>query len=341
MGHFVSIFQRTQYTPSDPFVYSNTVRRRLEHLLRANHANLSIIHYSGAPNLFLQHLPALYLLGISAPQLLDLYDQNQPSDCVWQPSPCVIIKANWKFFLGKKEYAEGYKHYFDDELINMNFNQLQLMKIYTRHLLAMSLLSGGKTYIYLGLAFILKSQEMTSEALTSMCLHIHVNLLDQKIKLNEWSYGTYTLCELLSEMAEKKEKITNTIKDLQSLTEELMYISQYISKWNSKDYYKSLKEIEETTLLLAITASESIRLPFISLFNASQTVLILSKNMVLLDSHTRLYFQIILFHILLNYISLGMPCIQPNKLNQYPPIDMKAIKNDLKLVSFNTEKLIG
>ncbi|KAG4306069.1 hypothetical protein PORY_000057 [Pneumocystis oryctolagi] len=343
MGHIISIFHTTQYSPPNQTVRSNTARQRLEHLLRANHANVAIIHCSGTPNLFLQHLPVLYLLEVSASQLLNIYDQTLLNEYAWQPSPSVIIKNNWKIFLGKKEYAEAYKRYFDDELIYMGGNQLQTTKIYAQELLAISLFSGD-TYstIHLGLAFILKSQEMTSQALASMCLHIQkIHLLSQKTEINKWSHGVYTLQKLLLEIAEKKE-ITNITNDLQSLTEkESMYISQYISKWDGRDYYKSLKEIEETTLLLAITTSESIILPFISIFNASQAISILSKNKVLLDSHISLSFQALLFHILLNYISLGMPCIQLEKLDQYPLVNIKTIKSDSRLAFFNTEKLLA
>ncbi|KAG4300838.1 hypothetical protein PCK1_002915 [Pneumocystis canis] len=334
--------------------------QRLKYLLRANHVTTAIIHPSGTPNLFLQHLPALYLLGIPASQLFDIYNQTLPNDCTWQPSPSVVIQAEWKVFLGKPEYAEAYRNYFDDEFIRMNCNQQQMIQFYAQQLMAASLLSGD-TYstIYLGLSFILKSQEMTSEgrfiiffihkhsyyytALTSMCLHIQqLPFLNKGIDLYGWPYGVHTLRELLSEIKEKKPSITWSVNNPKFLTEkESMIISQYISKWNAQDNNNSLKEIEETTLLLAITTSESIEFSFLSLFNASQAISIFFKNKIFSDLDIRISLQAILFRILLTYISLNMPSIKTNRFNQYPSISIETIKNNPQLASFRTEKLLG
>ncbi|KAG5438411.1 hypothetical protein PCANB_002900 [Pneumocystis canis] len=296
--------------------------QRLKYLLRANHVTTAIIHPSGTPNLFLQHLPALYLLGIPASQLFDIYNQTLPNDCTWQPSPSVVIQAEWKVFLGKPEYAEAYRNYFDDEFIRMNCNQQQMIQFYAQQLMAASLLSG---------------------ALTSMCLHIQqLPFLNKGIDLYGWPYGVHTLRELLSEIKEKKPSITWSVNNPKFLTEkESMIISQYISKWNAQDNNNSLKEIEETTLLLAITTSESIEFSFLSLFNASQAISIFFKNKIFSDLDIRISLQAILFRILLTYISLNMPSIKTNRFNQYPSISIETIKNNPQLASFRTEKLLA
>lgn len=196
--------------------------------------------------------------------------------------------------------------------------------------------------IHLGLSFILENREMMSEALVSMCLNIHKpSLLDQEINVDEWKHGTFALQDLLSEVAEK-ERIKKQTNQADSPTKKKQTcILQYVSKWDVQDSYKSLKEIQKITLLLAVTTSESILLPFLSFFNASQALFILSQNKVLSESQISISLQAILFHLLLNYISLNTPCIQSNKLNHYPSIDMDLIRNDPKLIFFDTEKLLG
>ncbi|KTW31438.1 hypothetical protein T552_04052 [Pneumocystis carinii B80] len=323
--------------------HPDSARHTLEYLIRANHTNISVIHQSGTPNMFLQHIPILYLLNTSSKHLLAVYDQIISDDCPWKPSPSVITQSDWQMFFGNLSYAEAYKHYFDDELIHMNRDHLKTVQFYVQNILIPSLLQGDMySTIHLGLSFILKNREMMSEALVSMCLNIHKPpLLDQEINIHEWKHGTCSLQDLLSKVAEK-ERIKKETNHSDSFTEEKsLYISQYVSKWDVQDSCKSLKEIQKTALLLAITTPESILLPFLSFFNALQTLFILSQNKVLSESLIRTSLQAILFHLILNYISLNTPCIDSNKLDHYPLVDMNIIKNDPKLIFFDTEKLIA
>ncbi|EMR10469.1 hypothetical protein PNEG_01183 [Pneumocystis murina B123] len=343
MGLIISIFKTVRFMPTTLPTYPDSARHTLEYLIRANHTNVAVIHESGRPNMFLQHIPVLYLLNTSSKYLLTVYDQIIPDDCPWKPSPSVVTQADWQMFFGNLSYAEAYKHYFDDELIHMNRDQLKTVQFYAQNILIPSLLEGDMySTIHLGLSFILKSREMMSEALVSMCLNIHKSsLLDQEINTHEWKHGTYTLQDLLSKVAEK-ERIKKQTNHADSFTEKRsVYISHYVSKWDVQDSYKSLKEIQKTTLLLAIATSESILLPFLSFFNASQTLFVLSQNKVISESQIRISLQAILFHLLLNYISLNTPCIQSNKVDHYPSVDMNTIRNDPKLIFFNTEKLLA
>lgn len=91
--------------------------RTLKHLLRANHANHSIIYHNLQ---FHNHMPHLlgsaYLLGANFDQLQHIYDEESKQLEAWHDSPSEISDADWRDFLGDKRYQRAYVDFYEDEL---------------------------------------------------------------------------------------------------------------------------------------------------------------------------------------------------------------------------------
>ena len=78
--------------------------RTLKHLLKANHANYSIIYH----NLnFHNHTPHIlgsaYLLGATSEHLNSVYDAESKQHEAWQDAPGEVTGGDWRDYLGKKE----------------------------------------------------------------------------------------------------------------------------------------------------------------------------------------------------------------------------------------------
>lgn len=78
--------------------------RTLKHLLKANHANHSIIYHELR---FHNHTPHIlgsaYLLGGTAEHLNAIYDKESEELEPWHDSPGEVSKDDWRDFLGKRE----------------------------------------------------------------------------------------------------------------------------------------------------------------------------------------------------------------------------------------------
>jgi hypothetical protein len=91
--------------------------RTLKHLLKANHINHSILYHHLQYHNHLPHiLGTAYILGANGDQLQKIYDHESKSLEDWQDSPAEITDADWREFLGKKEYQRAYVDFFEDEL---------------------------------------------------------------------------------------------------------------------------------------------------------------------------------------------------------------------------------
>lgn len=80
--------------------------RTLKHLLKANHANFSIIYH----NLnFHNHAPHIlgsaYLLGATTERLNEIYDDEAKQHEAWKDAPNEVTADDWREYLGKKEYV--------------------------------------------------------------------------------------------------------------------------------------------------------------------------------------------------------------------------------------------
>ena len=92
--------------------------RTLKHLLRANHANYSIIYHN---LLFHNHMPHIlcsaYLLGASHTQLHRIYEAEAKELESWTDSPLEITLDDWTDFLGNGNYQRAYVDFFEDQLV--------------------------------------------------------------------------------------------------------------------------------------------------------------------------------------------------------------------------------
>jgi hypothetical protein len=83
--------------------------RTLKHLLKANHANFSIIYNNLR---FHNHTPHIlgsaYLLGSTGEHLNDVYDAESKHHDLWQDAPGEVTGGDWREYLGKKEYVFNY-----------------------------------------------------------------------------------------------------------------------------------------------------------------------------------------------------------------------------------------
>jgi hypothetical protein len=91
---------------SDIETSSDRRARTLKHLLKANHANFSIIYHdlrfhNHAPHI----LGSAYLLGSTSEHLNDIYDTEAKQLEPWRDAPGEVTGDDWRDYLGKKEYV--------------------------------------------------------------------------------------------------------------------------------------------------------------------------------------------------------------------------------------------
>ncbi|KAL1960726.1 hypothetical protein VTO42DRAFT_6556 [Malbranchea cinnamomea] len=144
--------------------------RALKHLLKLNHVNNAILYNGGV---FYNHIPHLlstaYLLGANAETLNDLYESESQELETWTDSPGQIISADWRYFLGKKEYQRAYVDFFEDEVVRRGYDWRRVVEEYLcegEEPLVNSLVSGvGHPLTHLGYAYEICSREVAMEAL--------------------------------------------------------------------------------------------------------------------------------------------------------------------------------
>lgn len=91
--------------------------RTLKHLIRANHANHSIIYHNLQYHNHMPHLlGSAYLFGASVDQMQHIYDVESKELEEWHDSPAEISDADWRDFLGDKRYQRAFVDFYEDEL---------------------------------------------------------------------------------------------------------------------------------------------------------------------------------------------------------------------------------
>ncbi|KAF1832361.1 hypothetical protein BDW02DRAFT_640822 [Decorospora gaudefroyi] len=144
--------------------------RTLKHLLKANHANYSIIYHDLT---FHNHAPHIlgsaYLLGGTAEHLNDVYEKEAEQLEPWHDSPGEITKDDWREFLGKREYQRAFIDFFEDQLVSMKYDLKGLLDDFMfagKEPLINGLVSGlAHPLIHLGYAYELQSKTVAIEAL--------------------------------------------------------------------------------------------------------------------------------------------------------------------------------
>ena len=91
--------------------------RTFKHLIRANHVNYSIIYHELMYHNHMPHiLGSAYLLGANVDQMQKIYDEESKELEEWQDSPAEVTDADWRDFLGNRNYQRAFVDFFEDEL---------------------------------------------------------------------------------------------------------------------------------------------------------------------------------------------------------------------------------
>jgi hypothetical protein len=78
--------------------------RTLKHLIKANHANFSILFHGLRFHNHTAHiLGSAFLLGGSSEHLNDVYEKETKGLEAWSDAPGEVTLGEWRDFLGKKE----------------------------------------------------------------------------------------------------------------------------------------------------------------------------------------------------------------------------------------------
>ncbi|KAF2481411.1 hypothetical protein BDY17DRAFT_301301 [Neohortaea acidophila] len=139
--------------------------RTLKHLLKANHANHSVIYNNLRFHNHTPHvLSSSYILGADSDQLNHVYDAESHNLEPWRDSPGEIAQHDWRDYLGKREYQRAYLDFFEDELVRHGYDWRSLLNEYMlqgKEPLINNLISGlGHPLIHYGYA-----EEMSSRAI--------------------------------------------------------------------------------------------------------------------------------------------------------------------------------
>ena len=110
---------------------SEPAKRRLKHLIKANHAQHSILYHNLQYHNHMTHLlGSAYLFGASPEHLTELYDEEAKSLEPWTASPGEVTKHDWRDFLGKKEYQRAFVDFYEDQLVQHGYVWKNLVEEY-------------------------------------------------------------------------------------------------------------------------------------------------------------------------------------------------------------------
>ncbi|KAK8197229.1 hypothetical protein HDK77DRAFT_10948 [Phyllosticta capitalensis] len=162
--------------------------RTLKHLLRANHANHSVIYREGrARNGTAELLGAAYMFGASAEQMNEIYDKESEQLEPWRDAPGEISRYDWRDFLGKREYQRAYIDFFEDQLVQYSYDWKKMLEDFLfagDEPLINNFVAGiGHPLVHLSYAYELKSRTLAIEALALNCCYynfLHKYLNDPK-----------------------------------------------------------------------------------------------------------------------------------------------------------------
>lgn len=147
--------------------------RTLKHLLKANHANHSVIYnslrfHNHAPHI----LGSAYILGSHAEHLNAIYDDESKHLEPWRDSPGEVSLEDWREFLGKREYQRAFLDFFEDQVVRLGYDWMRTLQDFLFDNkgggpLVNAMVSGlGHPLIHLGYAIELDSGTIGVEALT-------------------------------------------------------------------------------------------------------------------------------------------------------------------------------
>ncbi|CAI4216381.1 unnamed protein product [Parascedosporium putredinis] len=239
--------------------------RRLKHLIKANHANYSILYHDLR---FHNHnayiLTSAYLLGANEDQLRTLYEKQIGELEPWSESPCEITEDDWVEYLGDGTYQRAFVDFFEDQLVmRFSYDWKKLLENYMfqdKRPLISGLFGGlGHPLIHFGYAYEVNSKELAIEALTMSAVQLNYfhKYLDNPSYTQPSSFSTYSLAELLEKVrADSRFKDlfpTRRLENIDQLFENHeSLVMEYWNAWEIKDPEQQFEECQATAVSLLV-----------------------------------------------------------------------------------------
>ncbi|KAJ4345293.1 uncharacterized protein N0V89_011423 [Didymosphaeria variabile] len=304
--------------------------RTLKHLLKANHANYSIIYHNLQYHNHAPHiLGSAYILGGTHEHLNDIYEKESEELESWHDAPGEISKDDWREFLGKREYQRAFVDFFEDQLVAKRYDSKVLLEEYMfegKEPLINGLVSGlAHPLIHLGYAYELNSRTVAIEALAlGACFYgsLHKYIDDPKYTRPSPIQST-SLVDILHKVRKDKrfdglyKKRSGDITKV--LGEQEDAFLEYFNAWDLSDPRKQFEESQQAAvaILVGTDPAEDSRFDFffVHLLTSSHAVRLLLP-LIPTKFHISLVRQWWLFTLAV-YIAQTRPEIQLDRINEY------------------------
>ncbi|KAL1603533.1 hypothetical protein SLS60_005121 [Paraconiothyrium brasiliense] len=304
--------------------------RTLKHLLKANHANHSIIYHNLQ---FHNHAPHIlgsaYILGGTHEHLNDIYEKESEQLESWHDSPGEISKEDWRDFLGKREYQRAFVDFFEDQLVAKRYDSRALLEEYMfegKEPLINGLISGlAHPLIHLGYAYELNSRTVAIEALAlGACFYGSLHkYIDEPKYTRPSPIQSTSLVEILHKVRKDKrfdglyKKRSGDITKV--LGEQEDAFLEYFNAWDLSDPRKQFEESQQAAvaILVGTDPAEDSRFDFffVHLLTSSHAVRLLLP-LIPAKFHISLVRQWWLFTLAV-YIAQTRPEIKLAKIYEY------------------------
>ncbi|KAF2682458.1 hypothetical protein K458DRAFT_59101 [Lentithecium fluviatile CBS 122367] len=237
--------------------------RTLKHLLKANHANHSIIYHdlrfhNHAPHI----LGSAYILGGTHEHLNGIYEKESEELEPWHDSPGEISRDDWRDFLGKREYQRAFVDFFEDQLVSKRYDWKLLLDEFLfegKQPLINGLVAGlGHPLIHLGYAYELHSRTVAIEALAlGACFYSSVHkYIDDPSFTKPSPHRSTSLLDILHKV--KDDKRFDGLYDHRSgdiskvLVEREEAFLEYWNVWELPDPERQFEESQRTAVAILV-----------------------------------------------------------------------------------------
>ncbi|KAI9719185.1 MAG: hypothetical protein M1828_006278 [Chrysothrix sp. TS-e1954] len=291
--------------------------RTLEHLLKANHTNHSIIYHALQ---FHNHTPHIlgsaYLLGANTNQLTQVYESESKILEPWHDSPSEISYDVWRDFLGNRRYQRAYVDFFEDQLVAFGYDWRKLLDHFLFEgdsPLINSLISGGTW----------SPTDPSRLCVRALIFDLH-KYLDNPAYTRPASYKADMPLEILERLSKDNRLDSLFSHKAAGDTELIANVREdaLMDHWNAWDVSESptkkFEKAQETAVALLVATSASSRFDFflLHLLTTSHAVRILLPLMPA-DFQIPLVRQWWLF-TLITYIGQLRPNIDPEAIKNFP-----------------------
>ncbi|KAF2636734.1 hypothetical protein P280DRAFT_493000 [Massarina eburnea CBS 473.64] len=228
--------------------------RTLKHLIKANHANHSIIYHDLR---FHNHAPHIlgtaYILGGTSEHLNEIYDKESEQLEPWKDSPGEISLDDWRDFLGKREYQRAFVDFFEDQLVSKKYDWKLLLNDFMfkgKQPLINGLISGlAHPLIHLGYAYELNSKTVAIEALAlGACFYSSLHkYIDEPSYTKPSPHKSTSLLDILNKV--KNDKRFDGIYEHRSGDISKVFAEQedaFLEYWNAWELPDPKEQFEES-----------------------------------------------------------------------------------------------